>query len=172
MDKIYWEQQARNPTTVPFTVFRGQGLSSEYFDKMRQRNGSLMAFNNFLSTSLDRRTSLAFACASNPRNRAVLFVMRIDPQMCEQSCIPFVDVKDESYYKDCEKEILFGTHCIFRIERMDQIKIGKRNPVWEVHLTLMGDNDKEMGELTRHVRKELGSSTGWSRLDQILIKIG
>ena len=53
---------------------------------------------------------------------------------------------------------------------MDQIKDGNENPIWEVHLTLMGDNDKEMGELTRHVRKEMSSSTGWFRLGQILIK--
>ena len=36
----------------------------------------------------------------------------------------------------------------------------------------MGENDREMGELTRHVLKEMGSNTGWSRLGWILIKIG
>ena len=172
MEKVYREQQAHNPITTPFTVFRGQGLSHEYFDKMTQSKGGLMAFNNFLSTSFSRQISLDFARDSNPSDMAILFVMRIDPHVCEQSSIPFIDVKDEGYFKKGEQEILFATHSIFRIERMNQIKDGTRNPMWEVHLILTGDNDKEMDELTRSVRKEIGSHTGWSRLGWILWKIG
>ena len=172
MDKVYREQQARNPITTVFTVFRGQGLSHEYFDKMKKSKGGLMVFNNFLSTSLDRQLSLAFACASNPDHITVLFVMKIGPQVCAQSSIPFVDVKDEGYFEDREKEILFATHSIFRIGQMNQIKDGNENPIWEIHLTLMGDNDEEMGELTEHLREEMGSMTGWEGLGEILIKIG
>ena len=172
MDKVYREQQAQNPNTTVFTVFRGQGLPHEYFQKMKQSKGGLLAFNNFLSTSLSRRISINFARGSNPADIAVLFVMKIDPQLCEQSLISFVDVKDEGYYKDQEKEIIFATHSIFRIEQMDQMKDDKRQPMWEVHLTLMGENDKEMGELTGHLREEMGSTTGWERLGEIFIKIG
>ena len=172
MEKVYREQQAQNPITTPFTVFYGRGLSHEYFDKMKQSKVGLMAFNNFLSASFSRQISLNYARNSNPSDIAVLFVMRIDPHICEQSSIPFVDVKDEGYFKDQEQEIVFATHSIFRMERMDQMKDDKRQPMWEVHLTLTGDNDKEMDELTTSVRKEMGSSTGWSRLGQILIKIG
>ena len=148
MDKVYREQQAQNPITTVFTVFRGQGLPHEYFQKMKQSTGGLMAFNNFLSTSLSRQISINFARRSNLADIAVLFVMKIDPKLCEQSSISFVDVKDKGYYKDKEKEIIFATHSIFRIERMDQMKDDKRQPMWEVHLTLTGENDKEMGELT------------------------
>ena len=63
---------------------------------------------------------------SNLDHIAVLFVMKIDPKLCEQSSISFVDVKDEGYYKDREQEILFATHSIFRIERMEQMKDGTR----------------------------------------------
>ena len=68
-----------------------------------------MAFNNFLSTSRSREISINFARQSNLGHIAVLFVMKIDPKVCEQSWIPFVDVKDEGYYKDQEKEVLFAT---------------------------------------------------------------
>ena len=44
--------------------------------------------------------------------------------------------------------------------------------MWEVHLTLVSESDPEMGELTLHVREEMGASTGWSRLGGILAKIG
>ena len=172
IDKVYREQQAQNPMPSEFIVFRGQGLSYEYFEKMKQTEGSLMAFNNFLSTSRNREISIDFARDSNFDLIAVLFVMTINSRVCEQAGISFVDVKDEGYYKGGESEILFATHSIFRILRMNKIKDSKRNHMWEVHLTLVGENDQEMGELTRHVRKEMGSSTGWSRLGWILSKIG
>ena len=172
MDKVHREQQAHHPITDKFTVFRGQGLSREYFEKMKQSEGSLMAFNNFLSTSRSREISIGFARDSNCDLIAVLFVMTIDPRVCERAAISFVDVKDEGYFKEHEEEILFATHSTFRINRMNMIKDGVRNPMWEVHLNLVGENDQEMGELTRHVREEMGSHTGWSRLGWILIKTG
>ena len=139
---------------------------------MKQSKGGLMAFNNFLSTSRSREISINFARQPNSDLIAVLFVMKIDPQLCEQAGISFVDVKDEGCFKDDEEEILFATHSIFRIQRMNMMKESKRDPMWEVHLTLVGENDQEMGELTRHVREEMGSSTGWHRLGWILWKVG
>ena len=65
MDKVHREQQMKNPITSEFIVFRGQGLSHEYFDKMKQSKGGLMAFNNFLSTSRSREISIRFARDSN-----------------------------------------------------------------------------------------------------------
>ena len=172
MDKVHREQQAQHRITKEFTVYRGQGLFHEYFDKMKQSKGGLMAFNNFLSTSRSRGTSIDFARQANGDLIAVLFVMTIDPRVCERAAISFVDVKDEGYFKEHEEEILFATHSTFRINRMNMIKDAVRNPMWEVHLTLVGENDQEMGELTQHVRKEMGSTTGWSRLGWILWKIG
>ena len=171
MDKVYREQQAQHPITREFTVFRGQGLSHEYFDNMKQSKGGLMAFNNFLSTSRSREISINFARQANSDLIAALFVMTIDPRVCERAAISFVDVKDEGYFKGDEGEILFATHSTFRILRMIMIKDGVRNPMWEVHLNLVGENDEEMGELTRHVRKEMGSTTGWDRLGWILWRL-
>ena len=39
MEKVYREPQAQNRITTPFTVFRGQDLSHEYFDKLKQSKG-------------------------------------------------------------------------------------------------------------------------------------
>ena len=171
MAKIHREQQAQKLTTVEFTVFRGQGLSQEKFNEMKQSTGGLMAFNNFLSTSQDREISLIFASQSNPDYVPILFVMRVDPRVCEHSSISFVHVEDEGHFQE-EDEILFTTHSVFRIQGMNMIKHAETNPMWEVHLTLVGENDQEMDELTQYVRKEMGSSTGWSRLGKILINIG
>ena len=129
MNKIYRQQQAQNPIIAEFTVFRGQGLSHEYFENMKKSEGGLMTFNNFLSTSRSRDISIDFARQLNPDDIAVLFVMKIDPQVCEQAGISFVDVKDEGYFKNDEEEILFATHSVFRIQRMNIIKDAVRNPM-------------------------------------------
>ena len=97
--KVHQEQQTRNPVTTKFIVFRGQGLSHEYFDNMKRSKGGLMAFNDFLSTSFSREISIEFARDSSLDLMAVLFVMTIDPQLCKQAGISFVDVKDEGYLK-------------------------------------------------------------------------
>ena len=172
MDKVHREQQTKNPVTTELEVFRGQGLSHEYFGKMKQSKGGLMAFNNFLSTSRSREISINFARQANSDLISILFVMKIDPRVCEKAGISFVDVKDEGYFKEDEEEILFATHSTFRILRMNMIKDAVRNPMWEVHLILVGENDQEMGELTQHVREEMGSTIGWFRLGKILIRTG
>ena len=129
MDKIHRDQQTKKPITVEFTVFRGQGLSHECFDKMKKSKDGLVAFTNFLSTSFSREISVSFARQANSDLIAVLFVMTIDPRVCEQAGISFVDVTDEGYFKGGEKEVLFATHSIFRILQMNDIKDDERNPM-------------------------------------------
>ena len=38
-----------------FTVYRGQGISREMFEKLKKTKGGLLSFNNFLSTSIRNR---------------------------------------------------------------------------------------------------------------------
>ena len=112
MERVHRQQQPKNPITAEFTVFRGQGLSREYFDKMKQSKGALMAFNNFLSSYKSGRTNFSRLCISIEfRSRPNIFVMRVDLRVCEQSSISFVHVKDEGHFKD-ENEILFATQCL------------------------------------------------------------
>src|SRR3984957_16921242 len=44
-----------------FTVYRGQGMSNIDFENIKKNKGGLLAFNNFLSTSLNEQVSLRFA---------------------------------------------------------------------------------------------------------------
>ncbi|CAF1575531.1 unnamed protein product [Rotaria sp. Silwood1] len=62
IEKLHREQQSKGKTAKVLTVYRGQGLSLQDFEKVKQTKGGLMSFNNFLSTSRDRDLSLnAFA---------------------------------------------------------------------------------------------------------------
>jgi tetratricopeptide (TPR) repeat protein len=151
-----------------FTVYRGQGLSQADFDQLQTTQGGLLAFNNFLSTSLDRNVSLDFARRTmNTSDKVgVLFVMKIDPSI---SATPFANVRDASYFQG-EAEILFSMHSIFRIGQVKQIE-KNNNRLWLVELTLTGDHDPQLQQLTKSMQKNTAGPTGWFRLGRLMMKV-
>ncbi|CAF5066674.1 unnamed protein product, partial [Rotaria sp. Silwood1] len=158
-----------------FQVFRGQGLSIEDFEKMKKTTGGLMSFNNFLSTSRNREISFnnfARPAAFNTNSVGILFVMNIDTAICTKSSTSFAEVSKVGFYNDQEEEILFSTHAIFRIDRIERLHDNHCDRLYEVNLTIVGNDNHELNTLTAHIRKDLGGRTGWSRLGFILIKVG
>ncbi|CAF4724756.1 unnamed protein product, partial [Rotaria sp. Silwood2] len=85
---------------------------------------------------------------------------------------PFAEVSKVGYYKDKEEEILFSTHTIFRINRIERIPDEHTDSLWQVNLTLAGNQDDDFNKLTAHLREEFNWAKGWSRLGHILIKLG
>ncbi|CAF4593735.1 unnamed protein product [Rotaria sp. Silwood1] len=176
IEKLHHEQQSAKTTAVTtFQVYRGQGLSIQDFEKMKQTKGGLMSFNNFLSTSCNRDISLenfARPAALDPNSVGILFVMTINPTLCATSSTPFVKIKNLGFYDGQEEEILFSTHTIFRIHRIQQIHDGHTDRLWQVNLTFTGNNDNDLDQLAVHMRKELSWARGWPQLGHILIKVG
>ncbi|CAF4565652.1 unnamed protein product [Rotaria sp. Silwood2] len=171
--ELHREQQGRMPTK--FQVFRGQGLPVEDFEKIKKTKGGLMSFNNFLSTSRNRDISFkkfARPATKNPTSVGILFVMNIDTAICTKSSTPFAEVSKVGYYNDKEEEILFSTHTIFRIDRIERIPDEHTDRLWQVNLTLAGNQDDDFNKLTAHLREEISGETGWARLGSILIKLG
>ncbi|CAF4992624.1 unnamed protein product, partial [Rotaria sp. Silwood1] len=170
--ELHGEQQGNMPTN--FQDFRGQGLSIEDFEKMKKTKGGLMSFNNFLSTSRNREVSFknfARPAALNTNSVGILFIMNIDTAICTKSSTPFAAVSKVGYYKDKEEEILFTTHTIFRIDRIERIEDKNADRLWQVNLTLVGNQDDDFNKLTLTLRKEFTWATGWARFGHILIKL-
>ena len=161
------QKQVSNYGGKSFIVYRGQGLSTTDFEKLRKTKGGLMSFNNFLSTSKTRDVSLGFAKGALGKTGTVgiLFQMSIDPSV---SSTPFAFIKEESFFKK-EQEILFSMHTVFRIGDIKQID--KNNPLYQVELTLTSDDDPQLRLLTERIREEAGGGTGWQRIGQLLLKI-
>ncbi|CAF1092905.1 unnamed protein product [Rotaria sp. Silwood1] len=170
--QLHREQQDNVPTI--FQVFRGQGLSIEDFEKMKKTKGGLMSFNNFLSTSRNRKISLenfARPATQNPNSVGILFIMNINTAICTKSSIPFAEVSKVGYYKDKEEEILFTAHTIFRIDRIERIENKHTDRLWQVNLTIVGNQDDDFNTLTAYLREESTWATGWARFGHILIKL-
>ncbi|CAF0781664.1 unnamed protein product, partial [Rotaria sordida] len=172
---LYCEQQS-GKITASFEVFRGQGLSIEDFNKMIQTNGGLMSFNNFLSASRNRQISLEKfarpAALRNVNSVGILFIMTIDPIVCEKSKILFADVSEVGYFEDTKEEILFTIHTIFRINQITRLQDNNTDRLWQVDLTLTSDDHHELNTITSHLRQAFHWTTGWSRFGDILIQLG
>ncbi|CAF1219629.1 unnamed protein product [Adineta steineri] len=169
IEQLHKKQYVGTTATDTFTVYRGQGLSAGDFEKMSKIKGGLISFNNFLSTSTVRKISLGFAqyATINPDQVGVLFIMKINPA---QSTTPFASIAGISDFQE-EEEVLFSMHSIFRIQ--DIKPMDGNNRLYEVNLTLTGDNDPELSRLTDYIRKEsFPDSERWYRLGMVLIKMG
>ncbi|CAF1395930.1 unnamed protein product [Rotaria sordida] len=95
--------------------------------------------------------------------------MTIDPNTISAATTPFALIDDYSAIKT-EKEILFSMHTVFRVDDIKQSVSNSR--LWEVQLTLTGDNDPQLAALTKTIQKDLYGSTGWHRLGQLMLKVG
>ncbi|CAF0958154.1 unnamed protein product [Rotaria sordida] len=180
IQNLYHKQQSENMNiATPFKVYRGQGLALEDFEKMKKSINQLMSFNNFLSTSLNQNISFQKfarpAAFNDPNKVGILFIMTIDPDVCIKSKIPFADVSQVGFFEGQEAEILFTTHTIFRIDKIQRIQDDHTDRLWKVHLTLVDNDNHELNTLTAHVREEISLKApirGWSQLAFILLKVG
>ena len=165
---LHSEQYGGQNHYSSFTVYRGQGLSQTDFEQLMKTQGGLISFNNFLSTSLDRAVSFAFAESNqyNPDMIGVLFEITINPSISSTS---FANIRDVSAYQT-EEEILFSMHSVFRIGQIKQLD--GNNRLWQVELTLTSDNDPQLLALTKCISEEIKGSTGWDRLGNLMIKLG
>ena len=170
IEQLHQQQFPPSHFSEQFIVYRGQGLSTAQFEQLCKTKGGLLSFNNFLSTSKDRQTSLGFAQASLDISDiiAILFIISIDPP---KSTTPFASITRVSCYQDQEDEVLFSMHTVFRIG--DVTPARECDGVFEVKLTLTTDDDKDLRQLTDRFRNETSTgNSAWFRLGDLLLMIG
>ncbi|CAF4218729.1 unnamed protein product, partial [Adineta steineri] len=164
IDQLH-KQQLPNYRGKTFIVYRGQGLLKSHFDKLRETEGGLMAFNNFLSTSMNKDVSLDLAERGSTKADMVgiLFIMTIS---LRDSSTPFASIKEVSYY-EVEDEILFSMHTVFRIGAIK--KMDNNDQLYEVELQLIADDDRQLHRITECISIQI-TGTVWQRLGRLLIK--
>jgi tetratricopeptide (TPR) repeat protein len=154
-------------------VYRGQGMTNNQFEKLFRCKGGLISFHNFLSTSLEKQISLHFArrAMEKPGLRGIIFRMKIDSKLIHLSS-PYASLNKLSYFQNHEKEILFSTHTVFRIQHIRQMK--EENKIWLVDLKLTtNQDDVQLQLLTKHLRQDVQSSSNpWESLAKLLLTMG
>ena len=164
--KSCWKPFFRFFRSQNLTLYRGQALSNDDFNKLKKSRGGLLAFNSFLSTSTLKSVSLDFARQNSTRENMVgiFFVMTVDPNIPSAT---FADIEKHSYFGG-EGDILFCMHTVFRIDDV----LGLSERLFEVRVTLTGDYDPELRQLTDRMEKDIGGGNGWQRLGRVLIDAG
>ncbi|CAF4423701.1 unnamed protein product, partial [Rotaria magnacalcarata] len=169
LKQLHQEQSANFQQA--FTVYRGQELSQQDFQNLRNSKGGLLSFNNFLSTSKERDVATLFVQEFMLKNTdivGVLFIMTIDPTKISTSNTPFAMIDEHSAVRG-EKEILFTMHSVFRVVEIKQMAENSR--LWEVQLTITDDNDPQLSTLTNRIREEVRGPTGWHRMGQLMLTV-
>jgi tetratricopeptide (TPR) repeat protein len=169
IETLHQEQFGGHQIGKILTVYRGQALSTADFKTLKDTKGGLLSFNNFLSTSTDRTVSLPFAqsALTDPDSMGILFVMTIDPS---KSTTPFASINGVSYFQT-EDEVLFSMHTVFRIGKIQSM--GENHRLFQVDLTLTGEDDKDLRVLMDRIREEtFPHAEGWYRLGLVLYKMG
>ena len=168
IEELHREQVSRY-AEKRLTLYRGQGLSTADFQKLKSTEGALLSFNSFVSTSKNQAYAKFVAESSlhAPDKVGILFVMTIDPTV---NSTPFADIGHCSYFAEEEAEVLFSMHSVFRIDRV--IALDDHDRLWEVQLTLTADDDPQLRRLTAKMNEELQHSMGWERIGRLLISVG
>jgi len=170
IEALHKEQFGTSQSNSEFIVYRGQRITEQELDKIRQNIGGLLSFSSFLSTSKTRDVALAYAPTGhkNSQDIGIIFVMTIQP---DKSTIPFASIAHISKFGIVENEVLFAMNSIFRIN--DIQPMSDHPNCFTVHLSLTADTDRDLNVLTDHIRNESSSNeTGFSRLASILVNAG
>ncbi|CAF1126885.1 unnamed protein product [Adineta steineri] len=162
------QQQIHNYHDKPFTAYHGQFLFKNDFEKLQKKEGGLISFNKFLSSTMDREHGLmyAYSPSENVGMVGILFVLSIDPRIKSP---PFAFLQNDRYFKE-EKEILFSMHTVFRVGAIKQM--GNNSQLYQAELELTSDDDQQLRLLTNRIREDIGDGTGWQKLGNLLLKIG
>jgi tetratricopeptide (TPR) repeat protein len=155
--------QAHQPISEhQLTVYRGQHLSIDELNLLRNSIDGLVSMNTFLSATLNKNLALIFAETSTPCTetsiQSVLFIINVSDMSKETTA--FAPIKSYSCYEE-EDEVLFTIGSIFKVESVE-----KEDNRWNVHLQLSKEQNKLYRDLSQHIMKQIGSETsplilGW-----------
>ncbi|CAF2102870.1 unnamed protein product [Rotaria magnacalcarata] len=160
--------QRLGESSSPLIVYRGQGMSNALFKKMRECQGGLISFNNFLSTSVDKSVAYMFAESNKtePDKTGILFRITVDNSI---SSVSFTFIHDVTAFSE-EQECLFSMHAVFRINEFERLDESGR--FWQVNIALTSDKDQLLETLTYRLRDEIDGITHRHQLSQLIIKLG
>ncbi|CAM2698125.1 unnamed protein product [Rotaria socialis] len=157
-----YEQLLTNQCGKRITAYRGQIISKQELKKLQKSVGTLVSFNSFLSTSLNRKVAENFVqqsvylCSSSD-HVSVIFEIVADPLVLrdsnENNRRPFAQVDKLSYFGE-EEEILFMLGSIFRLNEICHDASSANGTISIIRMTLCGEDDNDLKQLYDHMKNE------------------
>lgn len=96
-------------------VYRGQSLSSDELDQLKQNVGQLISMNSFLSTTLKESMARLYLADTTQEDNSEKILFAIDADPAVVTTKPFADICTLSNFRS-ESEVLFMLGSLFRLD--------------------------------------------------------
>ncbi|CAF4043942.1 unnamed protein product [Rotaria sordida] len=137
-------------STQVLTLYRGQEMPTEEFEKLQQSIGIPISPNGFFSTS--RYLSVAFTFIANRHNtdktKTVLFEITADPRL---ESVIFADIETYSRIQE-EKEVLFSLGAVFI---STHVRYDSSMNIWKVYMTATDEGSQQANEYLKFTQKQM-----------------
>lgn len=153
------------------SVYRGQQISVEELQKLKDNIGGLISINSFLSCTTDSDVAIVYAGDSTNHHHiaSALFKIIVDLDAIKTDDEqPFANVKEHSFFK-FEDEVLFSMSTIFHIESIEMIP---NSHIWRIQLTFVKNDNPQMKELDEHFNRRVGNNATEADLSDLLFLMG
>ncbi|CAF1571941.1 unnamed protein product [Didymodactylos carnosus] len=151
-------------TPPNITVYRGQNISIDELNKIKNNVGGLIGMSTFLSTSTNKEVATQFHANTTRSNELVGVLFQVDVDTHATVSKPYADIKNLSYFHR-EDEILFSMGAIFRIQSFSEVD----NGICNIFLEL---KDEENTELSNVLKTMIGETPTLQTLGGLMIAMG
>jgi tetratricopeptide (TPR) repeat protein len=151
------------------TFYRGQKMSMDEVELLKNSINGLISMNSFLSTTSTPGVAEPYIGADGPSDEAsslqsVLFI--IDVCDIDQDTTAFAFIKTHSCFEE-EDEVLFTIGAIFKVE-----SVKKEKNIWHIHLKLSKQKQNQQHkEFADSMMKQLGPQPGPTAFGWFLYKM-
>ncbi|UJR19907.1 hypothetical protein I4U23_023039 [Adineta vaga] len=135
-----YQQLKGHQSKRPLTVYRGQMISNDELQSLRNSVNKYISINSFFSASTDPKKALLFLRESDDLKR-ILFKIYADPKTATTR--PFADISKYSVFPD-EAEILFMLDSIFCLDKIDY---HNDEDIWIIHMTFRNEVENELKQV-------------------------
>ncbi|CAF1069379.1 unnamed protein product [Didymodactylos carnosus] len=132
---------------LKLTLYRGQLLTCNELEKVKQNINNYVSMNTFLSTTMDEIVARRYSGEGlqKPLLESVVFVLDIDIDIIQ---LPIADIQEHSYFKD-ESEILLPVGIQFQIKSVD-----KMENIWYINLSTCREPINAWNQLNDYILKQ------------------
>ncbi|CAF2915301.1 unnamed protein product [Rotaria sp. Silwood2] len=148
--QIEQESKRKVIDTETFTLYRGQQISTDEFNKLKANVGVLISINGFFSTSRDMSIAQGFIAGANDTDymKTVLFEIKVQSNLEK---VMFADVDQYSRIQG-EQEVLFSVGAVFKI---DNIQFDLYLQLWKIAMTATDDGLTNIQNYVNSIRQEI-----------------
>jgi tetratricopeptide (TPR) repeat protein len=148
-------------------VYRGQMISIDELELMKNSIGEFLSMNSFLSTSRDRSTALHFTRLIPIIDgvQRIIFEIEIDPRLQTKA---FANITSISYFQN-EDEVLIMLGALFHIEKVIE---DEKDRVWVARVSLASEDNYHLKETFAYMKQMIDDDTDSDSLGKILFQMG